>query len=277
MEPVIMSGKKIAEIIKNNVKQLVKKLEKAPTLAIVTFGKDEASKIYMKRKLVAAKEVGIDAVQFDFSYEDYIDNTFWCSFENICERYDGIILQMPVPRWVDTERILEMIPYTKDVDGLTSTNIGKLWQGSKGIRPCTPSGIIELLNAYTDPTQFKGKHAVVIGRSLLVGKPIAAMLLDNDMTVTICHSKTKNLAKYTKEADLIVTAAGQKNLITADMVKQGVTIIDVSINRDNDGKLSGDVDFENVAPKCAAITPVPGGVGPMTVAMLMLNTYLASV
>lgn len=276
---IVMDGKAVAQQIKDEVKDVIEyysEWHSRPSLAIVTIGEDDASKVYVRNKLAAAAEVGIKAKHFHFTKEDYfadnfVEEVYW----EIGDRFDTMILQLPVPEWVDKDLLISLILPEKDVDGLTETNIGQLQQGSFCLEPCTPKGIIELLDNYVSIESLKGKHAVIINRSLLVGKPLAAMLLRADMTVTICHSHTEDLSKFTKDADLLITAAGVPGLITADMVKDGAIVIDVSINRNSAGKLCGDVDFENVEPKCSYITPVPGGVGPMTVAMLMKNVYLA--
>lgn len=276
--PIIIDGKRYAQTVKDHVKKWISRdLSCTPRLAIITFGEDDASKVYVRNKLKAAAEVGIEAKNFRFTFDEYCNGTFDEDFEHICKVSDGIILQLPVPSWVNESDIINKIPPEKDVDGLGTVQKGRLASHPlDAYIPCTPAGILELLGEYVDMNSYRGKHAVIIGRSQLVGKPLATLLLEEDLTVTVCHSKTENLKKYTQDADILITAAGKCNLITKDMVKKGAVVIDVSINRDENGNLCGDVDFENVAPKCAAITPVPGGVGPMTVAMLMFNTYLAA-
>lgn len=272
----ILDGKKLAKDIKEKIKTWIKEDNVVPKLAILSFGDDEASKVYMKNKLAAAAEVGMEAKQFHFTKEQYEADKFFSTLDTIIGAYHGVILQLPVPFWCDSREILNHIPVEKDVDGLTDTSIGQLrTKPFTALTPCTPSGIAELLLEYYSSEELTGKHAVIVGRSNLVGKPLAELLLMLDMTVTVCHSKTKDLAKHTKDADILVAAVGKKHLITADMVKEGAIVIDVGINREN-GKLYGDVDYENVAPKCSAITPVPGGVGPMTVVMLLWNTYDAT-
>lgn len=273
----------VAEIKENLKKWIERDLDHTPELLIITIGDDDASKVYVRNKMRAAAEVGINATNFRFSEEDYWNGTIEEEFNRGFSEYDGVILQLPVPSYVDKGSLINKIPYWKDVDGLTITQKGRFaaipFNGCHpmdALIPCTPQGVIELICHYTDITDLKGKHAVVIGRSELVSRPLANWLLDFDMTVTVCHSKTEDLAKFTRDADFIISAAGKEKLITADMVKEGVVIVDVSINRNAEGKLCGDVDFDTVAPKCKAITPVPGGVGPMTVMMLMFNTYLAA-
>ena len=283
MKTIIMYGKPVAENIKTQVKEWIERdLNHTPELLIITIGNDDASKVYVKNKLKAAAEVGINATNWRFTKEDYFNGDVEREFDRGFPEYDAVILQLPVPSFVDTASLIEKIPYWKDVDGLTIVQKGRFesvphyWHPLDCLYPCTPQGITELLDNYIDIKTLRGKNAVVIGRSDLVGKPIAKLLLDLDMTVTICHSKTKNLAEHTQKADLLICAAGKQGLINANMVKEGVIIVDVSINRNEEGKLCGDVLFDEVAPKCKAITPVPGGVGPMTVAMLMFNTYLAT-
>lgn len=283
METIIMYGKPVAEDIKKEVKEWIERdLDHTPELLIVTIGDDDASKVYVKNKMRAAAEVGINATNWRFTEQDYFSGKVEEEFDRGFSEYDAVILQLPVPRWVDKTSLIEKIPYWKDVDGLTITQKGRFEAIPNSCHPldclcpCTPQGVIELLENYIDLKALKGKNAVVIGRSDLVGKPIAKLLLDLDMTVTTCHSKTENLAEHTQKADLLICAAGRQGLINASMVKEGVIIVDVSINRNEEGKLCGDVLFDEVAPKCKAITPVPGGVGPMTVAMLMFNTYLAT-
>lgn len=187
---------------------------------------------------------------------------------------DGILVQLPLPRHINTDMVIERINPEKDVDGFTAINTGKLWLGQYDIAPCTAIGVIELLDYYN--IDIAGKHCVIVGRSNIVGKPVAALMLERNATVTVCHSKTQNLYDITRTADILITAVGKPKFITRDMVKDGAVVIDVGINRDENGKLYGDVDFENVKDKTTAITPVPGGCGPMTVAMLMKNTLEAA-
>lgn len=186
---------------------------------------------------------------------------------------NGILCQLPVPKHINEDKIIDAIAPEKDVDGFSAVNVGKIWLGKYEISPCTPMGVIELLDYYDIP--LEGKNCVIVGRSNIVGKPMAALLLERNATVTVCHSRTKDLASFTKNADVIVAAVGRANFITADMVKEGAVVVDVGINRLDSGKLCGDVDFENVKEKASYITPVPGGCGPMTIAVLMKNTLVA--
>jgi len=269
----IIDGKKVAAELIEKVKEEVSKLDKKPGLAVVIIGKDSASKIYVNMKEQKCKEVGIDSYKYELNEAvsekevlELIDKL------NNDEKINGILVQIPIPLHLSNDKIMEAIVPEKDVDGFTAVNIGKNIMGEQGLQPCTPRGVIKLLEYYN--IELKGKDAVVIGNSVIAGNPIAQMLLKKWATVTVCHIETKDLKKHVKEADIIVSVVGKKNLVTADMVKQGAVIIDVGIIREN-GKLYGDVDFENVKNKCSYITPVPGGVGPMTVACLMENTVLA--
>ena len=289
---MILDGKKVAEEIKQNLKTKIEKLTIKPSLAIVTFGEDEASKVYVKNKIKAAIEVGIEAAHYIFTYDKYNSRYFWDSWWEICGNFNGVIIQLPAPSWVDVDTLLAGLPPQKDVDGLTISNIGYLNKESYPItstylKPCTPKGIIALLDYYFTYSDLKGKNALVIGRSNLVGKPIAKMLLDNDMTVTICHSKTPKdeLLRAFSNADLVVSAAGQRNIISEEDAhypiadfnfKQNRIIIDVGINKDEKGKLCGDFSEEFKQKYSEHYTPVPGGVGPMTVAILMANVYQAT-
>ncbi len=245
-----------------------------PTLAVVLIGDDPASAIYVRNKFKACAEAGIDS--FDVRLPATVSTE---EAEEEVRRLadkgtvDGILVQLPLPKHLDAERILAAIPTEKDVDGFSAQNIGALALGKRGTVACTPLGVMELLKRYNIGTC--GKYAVVVGRSNIVGKPMALLLLNADATVTVCHSRTQNLKEECLKADILVAAAGRAGLITADMVKEGATVIDVGMNR-AEGKLCGDVDFENVAKKAAFITPVPGGVGPMTVAMLLVNVCNAA-
>ncbi len=266
----IIDGKKVAEKCRVELAEKIKKLNKKPGLAVVLVGNDPASATYVSAKEKACREVGIYSERHDFpesvSEKELIE---LLGNLNSSEKIHGILIQLPLPKHVVEERVVSAISPEKDVDGFTAFNMGNLASGREGIVPCTPKGIIRLLEAYKIP--IDGKNAVVIGRSSTVGKPVALMLLNRNATVTVCHSKTKNLEEHTKNADIIIAAVGKPKLITADMVKKGAGIIDVGISRIN-GKLCGDVDFESVKEKASFITPVPGGVGPMTVAMLLENT-----
>lgn len=273
----IIDGKELAKKIRGNLKieneKLIQKGIQAK-LAVILVGNDSASKIYVKNKSKACVDVGIEfeEILLDESTTmqkllDIIDKL------NNRKDINGILLQSPIPKGLNIQEAFEKIDYRKDVDGFNPINVGKLMIGQDCFVSCTPFGIIKMLEEYNIP--IEGKHAVVIGRSNIVGKPLSQCLLNKNATVTICHSRTKNLAEYTKTADILISAVGKVNLVTKDMVKDGATVIDVGMNRDEKGKLVGDVDFENVKEKAAYITPVPGGVGPMTIAMLMNNVIKA--
>lgn len=266
-------SKQIKEELKVEVDELVNKYGKAPTLAIVLVGNVEASHIYVRNKLKAAKLTGINTNLVtlpDTIITEELLNVV--NDLNLDEAIDGIIVQLPLPKHVDETAVINAIQTEKDVDGFGISNKGRLFCGMPAVKSATPFGIMKLLEAYH--INLTGLNAVVVGRSNIVGKPMAMMLLQENATVTICHSKTKDLASVTKEADVLVVAIGKAKFIKADMVKDGAIVVDVGMNRDEDG-LCGDVDFENVAPKCSYITPVPGGVGPLTIAMLLYNTVLA--
>lgn len=298
----IMDGKLVAKKIKDRVAEwIVQDLERKPRLLIVTIGDDDASKVYVRNKMRATDEVGIDAIHRIYNSNDYWSGKVEEDFDFGFPDFDAVILQLPVPSYVDAGRLIEKIPYWKDVDGLTITQKGRFeaipnrCHIMDALIPCTPQGVIELIDEYVPFENLKGKNALVIGRSELVGKPVAKMLLDADMTVTIAHSKTPKceLLKAFVNADLVVSAAGKQDLITEEDAlqfwkdnrhyicdsfefKHNRIIVDVSINRDKDGKLCGDFSEEFKQKYSEYYTPVPGGVGPMTVAMLMFNTYLAA-
>ena len=275
---MILDGKKTSSQIKEEIKEELKgikeKVGKVPGLAIVLVGENPASKIYVNSKIKGCAELGFE------SFAHYLpENVTEEELLNVIrelnedEKVDGILVQLPLPKHIDEKKVVETIAFSKDVDGFKPENMGLLFLGDKNsIKPCTPSGIVELFKRYE--LEVEGKDVVIIGRSNIVGKPMAGFFINEGATVTICNSKTKNLADKLKEADIIVAAMGVAKFVKADMVKDGAIIIDVGINRTEEG-LFGDVDFENVAPKCKWITPVPGGVGPMTVAMLFKNTLSA--
>lgn len=267
----IANGKALAEKIYENVKKEVQKLKKRPKLTVIITDDNEAGKVYVRNKQRACEKTGIESVTVYFP-SDVPEQDILAKINelNNDESVDAILVQLPLPPHIDTEKVLNSISAEKDADGFHYENAGKMFTGQRPSSiSCTPKGIIRLL----DECKFDltGKNAVVIGRSNIVGKPVAQLLTQRNATVTLCHSKTKNIDFYTKNADLIVVAIGKPKFLTGDMVKNGVTVIDVGISR-VDGKLSGDVDFDSVAPKADLITPVPGGVGPMTVAMLIQNT-----
>lgn len=274
----IIDGKLVSATVREEIKEKIveagEKYGKTFKLTVIIAGNDPASEIYVRNKGKACEAVGIQSETIKLS-----ENTSQEEIEKIVtdkvsdDSVDGILVQLPLPKTLDEKRVLKLIPPEKDVDGFTDANVGRLALFSDdALCSCTPQGMIKLLDYYDIP--LKGKHAVVIGRSNIVGKPMSLMLLRRDCTVTVCHSKTENLAKYTKDADILVCAVGKKHIITADMVKDGAVVLDAGINR-VDGKIYGDADFEEISKKAAYITPVPGGVGPMTITMLMYNTYLA--
>jgi methylenetetrahydrofolate dehydrogenase (NADP+)/methenyltetrahydrofolate cyclohydrolase len=266
---------KIEADVANEVKNLKNKTGLVPGLAVVLVGQDPASAAYVNMKKKACDRVGFYSVTHEMPQDisqDAIENTIKMMNNN--PNIDGILIQLPLPSQIDTTKILELVDPSKDVDGFHPYNVGRLSTGLDGFVPCTPLGVMELLKEYNiDP---KGKNCVVVGASNIVGKPMAALLLNANATVEICHIFTDDLKKHTLNADMIFVGAGVINLIKEDMVKDGVIIIDIGINRANDGKLVGDVDFEKVSKKCSYITPVPGGVGPMTISMLLSNTLKAT-
>lgn len=266
---MILDGKKLSGKIKDNLKIEFGKLSIKPKLVVILVGNDTASKLYVKSKQRACNEVGVTSevilLSNDITEQELI---FEIEQLNNDPTVNGILVQLPLPHHLNETVIINSICDKKDVDGFHVLNKGRLFNNLPGLVPATPLGVITLLKE--NNIEIKGKHAVVIGRSNIVGKPMAALLLNNDATVTICHRHTSNLKDYTLQADIIVCAVGKANLITADMVKEGAVIVDVGINR-IDKKIVGDVDFESVRQKASAITPVPGGVGPMTIAMLLCN------
>ena len=270
----IIDGKKLAQKIRLELKTEAEKFKTRPKLAVILVGNDPASKIYVRNKNKACEEVGIN-------YEEHVleETTKMEDLLQLIDRLNsddsinGILLQAPLPKHLEINRAFEEISPIKDVDGFNPINVGKLLIGEDTFISCTPYGIIKMLEEYNIPIQ--GKNAVVVGRSNIVGKPLAQCLLNKNATVIICHSKTENLSNYTKNADILISAVGKANLITANMVKEGATVIDVGMNRNDNGKLCGDVDFENVKEIASYITPVPGGVGPMTITMLMNNVIKA--
>ena len=268
----ILDGKKLADKITENLNEEVKKMTKIPSLAVILVGNNPASKIYVKNKAQRADEIGINSSVIEFS-DDISQSWLENEVENLANNddIDAVLVQLPLPDGLDASKIIEKIPPKKDVDGFHPFNTGCLVAGKKPYCvPCTPLGIMELLKEYN--ISVAGKNVVIVGRSNIVGKPLAALMTNADATVTLCHSKTQNLKEITKNADILVAAIGKPNFITTDFVKEGAVVIDVGINRRQDGKITGDVDFENVSQKASFITPVPGGVGPMTIAMLMKNT-----
>lgn len=268
----IINGKEIAENILNNIKKEVESYDVKPTLAVIIVGNDPASKVYVKNKIKKSEFLGFNSILKELP-ENTTKEELLDVIKNLNEdkNVNGILLQLPLPKGLNEKDFLDEISPIKDVDGFTTYNSGKLFKGEKPYAvACTPKGIIKLLE--TKNINLEGKLAVVIGRSNIVGKPIAALLLQKNATVIQAHSKTKNLPEILKLADVIISATGKEEFIKGDMVKEGAVIIDVGITRNKNGKLTGDVDFESVNKKVSYITPVPGGVGPMTIATLMENT-----
>lgn len=274
----IIDGKEVSAYIKNQVKLEVEKLKLqgvTVALAVIIVGNDPASRVYVNNKRKACEATGIK------SYEYALDeNTSEDELLTLIEKLNsdsgvnGILCQLPLPNHISEKKIIEAIDYEKDVDCFHAVNVGKLWLGDYVFAACTPMGVMHLLEYYN--IDVGGKNCVIVGRSNIVGKPMASLLLEKSATVTICHSKTQDLKSYTRNADIVISAVGRAKFITDDMVKDGAVVIDVGINRDENGKLCGDVDFESVKEKASYITPVPGGCGPMTIAVLMKNTLEAA-
>jgi methylenetetrahydrofolate dehydrogenase (NADP+)/methenyltetrahydrofolate cyclohydrolase len=272
---MILDGKKISARRLEILKEQIDESGCYPRLATVILGDDPASRMYVRMKHRACEQVGIGSIgvelSADVTTQEVLDHITRLNADPVIS---GILVQLPLPEQVDTQCVIEAVSPEKDVDGFHPLNLGYLFSGRPRYVPCTPGGIMTLLKQYD--IDIAGKRAVVVGRSIDVGRPMAALLLNADATVTICHSKTRNLAAELQNADILVSAVGRAGFITADMVREGAVVIDVGINQDSEGKLCGDVDFEAVKDIAAAITPVPGGVGPMTIATLMENTYLAA-
>ena len=271
----ILDGKAPSQKIKQNVKDEVLKLQKekniTPGLAVILIGNDPASATYVNMKSKACKEAGIYSIVHEMPDSITQENILeTIAMMNANPNIDGILVQLPLPPQLDTNEVLEAINPDKDVDGFHPTNVGKLCTNLDGFKPATPYGVMKIFEEYK--IELEGKDCVIVGASNIVGKPMASMLLNANATVSICHIHTKDLASYTKNADIICVGVGVVNLIKEDMIKDGAIVIDIGINRLENGKLTGDVDFEKVSPKCSYITPVPGGVGPMTIAMLLDNT-----
>ena len=268
---IILDGKKLRDKIFEDLKAKLDKMAKKPTLAVILVGENPASQIYVRNKKKTAEKLGINSISIEYP-ADISENELLSKIQelNNDKNITAILVQLPLPEHINKNKIIDAILPQKDVDGLTPYNLGKLFSGEEPyVYPCTPKGILLLLDEYN--IELDGKNVVVVGRSNLVGKPVAQMLLKRNATVTMCHSHTKNLSEITKTADIVVSAVG-KNVIGEKMLKSNCVVIDVGIFRDENGKLSGDVDFENVSKISAYISPVPGGVGPMTIASLMLNT-----
>lgn len=274
----ILDGKKVSAKVREDLKLEVDNLKKEgikPKLAVIMVGNDLASKVYVRNKNKACEEIGIEYEEFLLDEEttmeellNVIDNL------NKNQNIDGILLQSPIPKHLDINKAFRAILPEKDVDGFHPINAGKLSIGEKCFVPCTPHGVVKIIEEYNIETE--GKNVVIVGRSNIVGKPLIQCMLQKNATVTVCHSKTRNLEEFTRKADILIVAIGKQKFITENMVKEGVVVIDIGINRNEEGKLVGDVDFDSVSKKASYITPVPGGVGPMTVAMLMENVVEAA-
>ena len=270
---ILLDGKATSTKILLNLAEKINLLDKKPKLAVIIVGENPASQTYVALKQKRAEAVGIESLVIPLS-EDVTQDALLEHIDILNEdpTITAILVQLPLPEHIDTSRVLLRIAPHKDVDGFNPINAGLLAVGAvPSAYPCTPLGIVTLLNEYK--MNISGKHVVIVGRSNIVGKPLAHMLLEKNATVTICHSKTQNLTSYTKSADILISAVGKRHIINQDMVKPNAIVIDVGISKTEDGKLAGDIDFENVSQIAGAITPNPGGVGPMTIAMLLMNTY----
>ena len=275
----IIDGKAVSASVRERIAketaEFAKKTGVIPGLAVIIVGENPASQVYVRNKHKACQDVGMYSVVIEMP-----ENT---TQEQLLEKVDelakdnaihGILVQLPLPAHIDEEMVIKAIPPEKDVDAFHPANVGRIMIGNQSFVPCTPAGVMELLDAYD--IEIEGKNCVIIGRSNIVGKPQAMLMLQKNATVTICHSRTKNLAEVTSKADILVAAVGRSKFVTADMVKEGAVVIDVGINRGEDGKLCGDVDYDAVFDKVSYITPVPGGVGPITITMLLKNTLTAA-
>ncbi len=275
---MIIDGKAVSAKVKENVRDEIAELKKkgiTAGLAVIIVGDDPASKVYVRNKKLACEFCGIDSYEYALPAETTQDELISLVKKlNADERVDGILCQLPLPEHIDEKAVIDNISPDKDVDAFHPVNVGRIMIGDYRFLPCTPAGVMELIAS--TGVEVKGKECVVVGRSNIVGKPMAMLLLHNSGTVTVCHSKTKDLAEHCRKADILVAAVGVPKLITGDMIKDGAVVIDVGVNRLENGKLCGDVDFESAKEKASYITPVPGGVGPMTIAMLMKNTLAAA-
>lgn len=273
-----IDGKEVSAAVRNEITQQVEALKEkgiTPGLAVIIVGNDPASRVYVNNKKKGCEQTGMNSFEYALAEETTTEELI-ALIEKLNNDNDvhGILCQLPVPKHIDEEKVLNAISPEKDVDAFHPVNCGKVMTGDYKFAPCTPAGMVEMLKYYNIPVE--GKHCVIIGRSNIVGKPMAMLMLKNNATVSVCHSRTKNLAEITKQADILVAAVGIPNFVTADMVKDGAVVLDVGINRMADGKLCGDVDFDAVCEKTSYITPVPGGVGPMTITMLLKNTLKAA-
>lgn len=271
--PTIIDGKKISQDIKDELKEQVQLLGeqgKKVSLAVILVGEDPASCVYVRNKKRACEYIGIESLSYELP-ETTTEEELLALIEELNGKDDvnGILVQLPLPKHMDEDKVIKAIDPSKDVDGFHPQSVGALSIGLPGFVSCTPAGIIQLLKRSN--ISMEGKNCVIVGRSNIVGKPMALLMLRENATVTVTHSRTKDLPTVTKEADILIVAMGKKKFITSEYVKDGAVVIDVGMHRDENNKLCGDVDYDDVAPKCSAITPVPGGVGPMTIAMLMYN------
>lgn len=273
----ILNGKKLSDEIKNEIKseltEIYAKTNKRCKLAVVMIGDNPASAIYVRNKIKGCEQCLIESVCVKLDASITQEQAEEEVLKLVKSDVNGILIQLPLPKTLDEKKLLSLIPVEKDVDGFSEQNVGRLVLGEDCLPSCTPNGVIELLKK--NKVELSGKNAVVIGRSNIVGKPMSLLLLRENCTVTICHSKTEILSFYTKNADIVVVAIGKAKFLKGDMIKRGAVIVDVGMDRDECGKLCGDVDFEECAKKASYITPVPGGVGPMTIAMLLKNTLKA--
>lgn len=271
----IIDGKALSQAVKDEVKAEVAQIQaqygRKPCLAVIIVGENPASQVYVRNKVNAAAYTGMESLKIELP-EDISEEALLGRIGqlNVDPSVDGILVQLPLPKHIDEEKVIDAISREKDVDGFHPANVAGLWLGKDCIVPCTPAGVMRMIDSLG--LDLKGKHAVVVGRSNIVGKPVAKLLLDRNATVTIAHSRTADLGAVCRSADVLVVAVGRPRMITGDMIKPGAVVIDVGINRDEAGKLCGDVDFASAEPVASWITPVPGGVGPMTIAMLMKNT-----
>lgn len=275
----ILDGKLVSASIRNNIKsevdEFVNKTGKIPGLAVILVGDDPASTVYVRNKHKACSEVGINSYQIILP-ADTTEYDLVAKIQelNSDDNVNGILVQLPLPRHINEEKVISTISPLKDVDAFHCENVGRILVGKYDFLPCTPAGIMSILDYYN--IEIEGKNCVVVGRSNIVGKPMSLLLLERNGTVTVCHSRTKDLASFTSKADILVVAVGKPLFITSEHVKEGAVVIDVGINRTEEGKLVGDVDFNNVVEKASYITPVPGGVGPMTITTLLKNTSMAA-
>jgi len=274
----ILDGKKLSQKIRLEIKNEAEELKEkgiTPGLAVILVGNDPASQVYVGMKAKACKESGIYSVVHEFpetiSQKELLETI---EMINKNPNIHGLLIQLPLPKHIDTTKVLEAVEPSKDVDGFHPYNVGRLVAGLDSFAPCTPLGVMEMFKEYN--IDVKGKDVCIVGASNIVGKPMQALLLNEFATTDICHIYTKDLKAHTKRADIVIVGVGKINLITADMIKEGAIVIDIGINKNEEGKLVGDVDFENVSKKASYITPVPGGVGPMTIAMLLKNTIKAA-